>query len=331
MSQLRPTSSRLKAIIRKFPRVRLLVVGDLMLDEFIWGKVERISPEAPVPVVRVTNESFHLGGAANVAHNIRALGGAASICGIVGNDSAGRRVQGELKKIGIGTAGIVSSPGSVTIRKTRIVAHGQQVVRFDREHGDAPRAAQNKLANYLTRHIWDFDAVILSDYGKGVIHGALLDCLRDLYARRRFALIVDPKKPNYGHYRGITLATPNQAEAAEATGVDIHDEASLREAGRGLIERWDAESILITRGEQGMTLVPRHGALRHFPTVARQVFDVTGAGDTVVATCALAHAAGAALDEAVFLANHAAGIVVGKVGTATVSATELAADVIGSV
>jgi len=328
MSIYRPANARLKTIIRKFPRVRLLVVGDLMLDEFIWGKVDRISPEAPVPVVRVTHESFHLGGAANVVHNIRALGGAAAVCGIVGDDAAGRRVLSELKKIGAGTDGVISNRGAVTIRKTRVIAHSQQVVRFDREQRDLPHVGLRKMAEYLERHLWDFDAVILSDYGKGVINASLLALFGKLHERRPFRLIVDPKKPNFGHYRGITLATPNQAEAAEATGVEIRDDSSLREAGRNLIERWDADSILITRGENGMTLIPRSGALRHFPTVARQVFDVTGAGDTVVATCGLAHGAGAALDEAVYLANHAAGIVVGKVGTATVSATELAADVI---
>ena len=329
MSVHRPPNVRLNAIIRKFPRVRLLVVGDLMLDEFIWGKGDRISPEAPVPVVRVTNESFHLGGAANVVHNVRALGGAAVVCGIVGDDGAGHRVLAELKKIGASTAGLVSTRGAVTIRKTRVIAHSQQVVRFDREQRDHPSLAHRKVAAYLERHVWDFDAVVLSDYGKGVVNPALLTLVHELRERRPFRLIVDPKKPNYTQYRGITLATPNQGEAADATGIDIHDEPSLAEAGRILIERWNAESILITRGEHGMTLVPRSGALRHFPTVARQVFDVTGAGDTVVATCGLGLGAGASLDEAVYLANHAAGIVGGKVGTATVSATELAADIVG--
>lgn len=310
-------------LMRRFGKVRVLVVGDLMLDQFIWGRVERISPEAPVPVVQVTRESFHLGGAANVAHNIQALGGHATACGIVGRDSAGRRVLAELKHIGAGTAGVTTSRGAVTIRKTRIIAHSQQVVRFDREQSDHAGGATAAILRFLQRHLWDFDAVVLSDYGKGVITGELLEGLRAARARRAFRLIVDPKKPNFPFYKGMTLATPNLLEAAYAAGVDIRDDASLQLAGQRLLEQWDAEAILITRGEHGMTLFRRHASTRHFPTAARQVFDVTGAGDTVVAACALALAAGAQFEQAALLANHAASVVVGKIGTATVSAAEL--------
>jgi rfaE bifunctional protein kinase chain/domain len=314
---------RLRALIRRFATVRLLVVGDLMLDEFIWGRVERISPEAPVPVVHVTHESFHLGGAANVVHNIRALGGRATACGIVGCDRAGRLVVAELKHMGAGTAGVTSVRGAVTVRKTRIIAHNQQVVRFDRELNDHGGEVTAEITRFLQRHVWDFDAVVLSDYGKGVVTESLLGALATLRARRPLRLIVDPKKPNFAHYRGITLATPNLIEAGEAAGVTIRDDATLCVAGRRLLERWDAEAILVTRGERGMTLIKRKGAVRHFPTAALQVFDVTGAGDTVLAACALALGAGANFDEAAWLANHAAGAVVGKVGTATVSAAEL--------
>jgi D-glycero-beta-D-manno-heptose-7-phosphate kinase len=313
---------RLSAVIQRFSTARLLVVGDLMLDQFIWGRVERISPEAPVPVVQVTRETFHLGGAANVVHNVRALGGHATTCGVIGRDAAGRRVAAELKHIGAGTAGVAASGGTVTVCKTRIIAHSQQVVRLDREQGDAHRAA-SQLARFLRRHAADFDAVVLSDYGKGVITRELLEVLHEVRGQHPFRLIVDPKKPNFAHYRGLTLATPNVYEAADASGIEIGDTASLRTAGRRLLERWDAEAILVTRGEHGMSLFTRSGAARHFPTAARQVFDVTGAGDTVVATCALALAAGATLDEAAAIANHAAGIVVGKIGTATASAAEL--------
>jgi len=314
---------RLHHLIRRFSFARLLVVGDLMLDQFIWGRVDRISPEAPVPVVHVTRESVHLGGAANVVHNIRALGGHASACGVVGRDVAGRRVLAELKRIGAGTAGVVAARGAVTACKTRVIAHNQQVVRFDREQADHTRNIAARLARFLQRHVWDFDAVILSDYGKGVITTELLAQLHDARQRRPFRLIVDPKKPNFGNYRGITLATPNLMEAADAADVVIRDDASLRHAGQRLLERWEAEAILMTRGEQGMTLFARQSNVRHFPTTARQVFDVTGAGDTVVAVCALALAAGATLDEAAFLANHAAAVVIGKIGTATLSAAEL--------
>jgi rfaE bifunctional protein kinase chain/domain len=314
---------RCGALIRRFGSARLLVVGDIMLDQFIWGRVDRISPEAPVPVVQVTRESFHLGGAANVVHNIRALGGHAGACGIIGRDSSGRRVLGEFKRIGAGTAGVITAQGSVTVRKTRIIAHSQQVVRFDREQPDHASAAAARLVRFLHRHVREFDAVILSDYGKGVVSEELLVALRTARARRPFRLIVDPKKPNFSRYHGMTLATPNLVEASEAADVVIHDDASLRLAGQRLLERWDAEAILLTRGEHGMTLFHRDGTVRHLPTAARQVFDVTGAGDTVVAVCALALAAGAQLDEAAFLANHAAGVVIGKIGTATLSAAEL--------
>lgn len=294
-----------------------------MLDQFIWGRVDRISPEAPVPVVQVTRESVHLGGAANVVHNIRALGGRAVACGVIGRDGSGQRVLSELNRIGAGIDGIVVSRGAVTARKTRIIAHNQQVVRFDREQTDHGGGTVARLSRFLQQHIWEFDAVILSDYGKGVVSEALLATLHAARARRRFRLIVDPKKPNFGHYRGITLATPNLLEASDAADIAVRDDASLRTAGTRLLDRWDAEAILVTRGEDGMTLFTAGGGVRHFPTAARQVFDVTGAGDTVVATCALALAAGANLDDAALLANHAAGIVIGKVGTATPSAQEL--------
>jgi rfaE bifunctional protein kinase chain/domain len=232
-------------------------------------------------------------------------------------------VLAEFKRIGAGTAGVVTARGTVTVCKTRIIAHHQQVVRCDREQPDHTRSIADRLERFLQQHLWDFDAVILSDYGKGVISEELLACLRDARARRGFRLIVDPKKPNFAHYHGITLATPNLLEASDAADVVIRDDASLRRAGHRLLERWEAEAILLTRGEQGMTLFTREGGVRHFPTAARQVFDVTGAGDTVVAVCALALAAGATLDEAAFLANHAAGVVIGKIGTATLSAAEL--------
>jgi rfaE bifunctional protein kinase chain/domain len=316
------TTRQLTAIIRRFAAARVLVIGDLMLDQFIWGRVERISPEAPVPVVQVTRESFHLGGAANVVHNIRALGGHATACGVLGRDSAGRRLLAELNHIGAGTSGIATARAGVTVRKTRIIAHNQQVVRLDREQTELGGTARAQLARFLAQHAWEFDAVVLSDYGKGVIDAAVLGALRTARARRPFRLIVDPKKPNFARYSGVTLATPNVYEAADATGIEIRDDASLEAAGRRLLSSWDAEAILITRGEHGMTLVTRRG-IRHFPTMARQVFDVTGAGDTVVATCALALATGAGFDLAALLANHAAGVVVGKVGTATLSAAEL--------
>jgi D-glycero-beta-D-manno-heptose-7-phosphate kinase len=314
---------RCVALIRRFSRARLLVVGDLMLDQFIWGRVDRISPEAPVPVVHVTRESFHLGGAANVVHNIRALGGRATACGVIGRDGSGQRILKELHAIGAGAEGVVVARGSITVRKTRVIAHNQQVVRFDHESDDHADGAVRRLERFLREHVWDFDAVVVSDYGKGVVTANLLAVLATARKRRPFRLIVDPKKPNFPHYHGLTLATPNVHEAADASGIDIRDEASLGRAGSRLLEQWEAQALLVTRGEQGMTLFTQDGLVRHFPTAARQVFDVTGAGDTVVAACALALAAGAPLDDAALLANHAAGVVIGKLGTATLSAAEL--------
>ena len=315
--------ARLSAITRRFGRTRVLVVGDLMLDEFIWGRVDRISPEAPVPVVRVTQETIHLGGAANVVHNLCALGGKATACGVIGNDRAGRRLVDELRKVGAGTTGVIGARGAVTIRKTRVVAHNQQVVRFDREQPDHARRAHTGLLKFLQRHASNFDVILISDYGKGVIGEELCRELAELRQRHGVRVIVDPKKRNYAYFRELTLATPNQAEAADAAEIEISDERSLRAAGMALIKRWQAEAILITRGEHGMSLFKRDGDVRHFPTAARDVFDVTGAGDTVVATCALALAAGASFEEAAALANQAAGVVVGKVGTATLTAAEL--------
>jgi len=294
-----------------------------MLDQFIWGRVERISPEAPVPVVQVTDESVHLGGAANVVANIRALGGKATACGVVGADEAGRRLLAELKAIGAGSGGVVVARGWATIRKTRIVAHNQQVVRVDREQRSPGAAGMARLIAYVRRHAASFDAIVVSDYGKGAITPALLDELRRLSQERELRVVVDPKKPNFARYSDITLATPNVGEAAEASAIDITDERTLKQAAQRLLERWKAEAVLVTRGEKGMTLVQPKGSVRNIAASARQVYDVTGAGDTVAAVSALALAAGASFEDAAVLANAAAGIVVTKLGTATATPQEL--------
>jgi D-glycero-beta-D-manno-heptose-7-phosphate kinase len=317
------------AVITRFPRVRVLVAGDLMLDDFIWGTVERISPEAPVPVVQITAESRRLGGAANVMHNLRALGGQVLACGVVGADAAGRQIVGDLRRLGVNAAGVGRSRAATT-RKTRIIAHQQQVVRLDREdaaQGDGRAAARAR--GFLLGSVGRVDVVVLSDYGKGLITPALLAALGALRARRRFALVIDPKQVNFPHYRNASLVTPNRDEASQAADIDIRDRASLSRAGAALLARWEAEAVLITRGEHGMSLFMPGAPERHFPTAARRVYDVTGAGDTVVAACALALGAGASLETAAVLANHAAGIVVGEVGTATVTAKQLSADLRG--
>jgi rfaE bifunctional protein kinase chain/domain len=321
----RLTARRLAAIVRRFPRARLLVVGDLMLDQFIWGRVSRISPEAPVPVVQVSSESVHLGGAANVAANIRALGGQAAVVGVVGADVHGRRVSRELESIGVAVGGIVRAAGYATTRKIRILAHQQQVVRLDREPGALDDRLARRVIDRVLGALDRFDGVVVSDYNKGVITPPLLEQLAEQCNGRR-KLFIDPKKANFRHYAGATLVKPNLEAASLASGVEILDEASLRRAGEALLERWRCEAVLISRGDEGMTLFRNDRPMKHFSTAAREVFDVTGAGDTVLATAALALAAGARFEDAAVLANRAAGVVVGKLGTATVSAQELLAD-----
>ncbi|HYD49804.1 MAG TPA: D-glycero-beta-D-manno-heptose-7-phosphate kinase [Terriglobales bacterium] len=310
----------LETLIRRLARARVLVVGDLMVDQFVWGKVDRVSPEAPVLVLHVDRESFHPGGAGNVAYNACALGAAVTVCGVIGNDSSGRRLRQQLRGANVATGGVIASTASITSRKTRVIAHHQQVVRFDREQRQHTAATIARLCRWLVRHAGEFDVVLVSDYGKGVVTP---ETLAAIAAAGGAPVVVDPKKANFAHYRDILLATPNAQEAAEAAGVEIVDDASLRAAGGALLQRWRAQAILITRGEHGMALIRAGGAVRHLPTVSRQVFDVTGAGDTVAAVCALAIAVGAKLEEAAELANHAAGIVVGKLGTATVTPAEL--------
>jgi D-beta-D-heptose 7-phosphate kinase/D-beta-D-heptose 1-phosphate adenosyltransferase len=318
--------ARLRALVTRFRRVRVLVLGDLMLDRFVWGDVRRISPEAPVPVVRVTAEEARAGGAGNVAANVAALGGHPAVAGLVGIDAAGNQLLAALRLAGADTTAVlrVRQPG--TIEKTRIIAHHQQVVRLDREsHGAVTPALQRRLATAVLGRLRRADVLVVSDYGKGAIGAELLERLADRHARRAFTWVVDPKGVNFPHYRRASLVKPNLDEAALASGIEITGPETLRRAGQRLLERWESEAVLISRGEDGMTLFRRGGTMRTFPTAAREVFDVTGAGDTVVAACALALGAGGSFEDATQLANHAAGIVVGKVGTASVTARELLA------
>jgi len=322
---------RLVELIRRFGRVRALVVGDLMLDQFVWGTVRRISPEAPVPVVQVADEDVRPGGAGNVVSNLAALGGRAAVCGIVGRDAAGERLVTALRARRADTRGVVVSRVSPTTQKTRIIAHHQQVVRLDRESGAGPDGAGARhVRDFVLRHRARYDVLVVSDYGKGAIGPDLLGALAEASGRAPFTWVLDPKRVNFAHYRRASLVKPNREEAAAASGVEIRDAGTLREAGSRLLERWEAGAVLISRGEEGMALFKpgAHGVVvEEFPTVAREVFDVTGAGDTVLATCALALGAGGTLEEATVLANHAAGLVVGKIGTATVGGDELARDV----
>ncbi len=298
---------------------RVLVVGDAMLDEWVWGRVSRVSPEAPVPVVAVEDHSFTLGGAGNVASNLCAIGARVAFAGAVGDDSEGRRLLGLFDAAGIERSAVIALDDRPTTRKTRIVAHNQQVVRADWESaaalGPSDRARMCALVAKLAA---DVDAVILSDYAKGLFS-------RDLVEAAGAAAIVaaDPKPKNIDLFAGVTCVAPNAGEAAEATGIAINDDASLDCAGAALLERLHCKYVAVTRGERGIAFFGSDGARLHIPSVARTVYDVSGAGDTVVAVLTAALAAGADALTAVQLANFAAGAVVAKLGTATASPREI--------
>lgn len=305
-----------------------MVLGDVMLDEFVWGRVGRISPEAPVPVVEVTDESFHLGGAGNVAASVRALGGRAALAGVVGGDAAGERVRRALAVAGVEDQLVLVSPDRPTTLKTRIIAHSQQVVRADREDArDVTGRTLEALVEGLRREIASADALVVSDYQKGVVTPALLSRVLPLARRRHRPVLVDPKVRHFRQYRGVTVVTPNQLEAEQATGLRLQGPEDLEAVGRRILSLLGCRAALVTRGDQGMSLFERGRPSLHVPAAAREVFDVTGAGDSVIATLALALAAGASLPEAAFLANAAAGVVVGKVGTAQASPDEVLAAV----
>jgi rfaE bifunctional protein kinase chain/domain len=318
-----PSNSR--AIIERFKRMRTLVIGDLMLDHFVWGTVSRISPEAPVPVVRMTRETEMPGGAGNVAANMASLGADVTIVGLLGEDAAADRLSSLFQRGLIHTKAIIRSPERPTIVKTRIIAHHQQVVRVDREvPGEIPRSLQGQIWLQVEKLLPEVDAVVLSDYAKGVVTPFLINRLIPQARRRGIPITVDPKVENFNQYQRVTCVTPNTQEAMESGGVrSLRDEKDVENLGKALLKKIKADSILITRGEHGMSLFEKKRPVFHIPTRAREVFDVTGAGDTVIGTLTLALAAGASLRQAAELANHAAGIVVGKLGTASVSVPEL--------
>jgi D-beta-D-heptose 7-phosphate kinase/D-beta-D-heptose 1-phosphate adenosyltransferase len=320
---------KLESILKGFPRVRLLVVGDIMMDRSIFGKVSRISPEAPVPVIIAETEDFNLGGAANVAHNIRSLGGMVSLCGIVGDDENGKKMYEKIVERGIRTQGIFFEQGRQTTVKTRIIAHHphyQQLVRVDRETTDHPKASTlRKLSMFLTEKIEDFDGVVFSDYGKGLLTRKLIQTIVERARQSKKLIMVDPKVKNFFFFKGATVITPNTNEASEASRIPVTDQSSVEKIGRSLLKRLKCSALVITQGEKGMIIFERDQRPYRVPTVAKEVYDVTGAGDTVIGTMALALGTGrrVSVKDAASLANYAAGIVVGKVGTAIVSSEEL--------
>ncbi len=312
--------------IIKFSKCRILVIGDLMLDEYVWGEVDRISPEAPVQVVSVIREDYTLGGAGNVVNNLAALGATVLTVGVMGDGEDGARLLEKFAEFGLDTAGIVQEPNRFTTRKTRILAAHQHVLRIDREtKKEISGSTYEKVIKFAEKAIPDVDVILISDYGKGLLTGTLLKRVI-AYARKQGKMtLADPKGLDFSKYAGVSLLTPNQKEAALASGMDIRDESSLLKAGERLLERTGIENLLITCGKGGMVLFERENSPHQISTDARQVFDVSGAGDTVVAVMGLAMASGLSLKESATLANTAAGIVVAKVGTATLSMRELAA------
>ncbi|MDO3379590.1 D-glycero-beta-D-manno-heptose-7-phosphate kinase [Geoalkalibacter halelectricus] len=314
----------IESFLARLRGLKALVVGDLMLDEYVWGRTERISPEAPVQVVDVVRQDLRLGGAGNVVNNLVALGCSIEVAGALGDDADGRSLRAMLEAAGIGIDGLVFAPGRTTSRKTRILASNQQMLRIDRESKDFIGAdLETQLAERIRALADGCQVILVSDYLKGVLTEGLL---REVFAIGRAAgipVVVDPKGSDYRKYLGATLLTPNRKEAQTASGIAITDEASLCRAGRALRDTLRLEALVLTRSEEGMSLFLADGREVHLPTEAREVFDVSGAGDTVLALLGIGLGAGLSVELAAKVANLAAGIVVAKVGTSTVSPDEI--------
>jgi len=315
-----PDESRIMELLDRFGSLRIWVIGDLMLDHFVWGDVERISPEAPVPVVRVESERMMPGGAANVATNLSGLGVKVTLVGVVGRDAAGRNLLRILEKRRISTSGIISTRSRETTVKTRVVAHGQHVVRFDRERASPlSKRLKNQILDFFHSNRQGFDALVVSDYGKGLIDGDLFAEIVDFCKAHDRFLAVDPYLHHFFFYRRASLVTPNQHQFEAAINRKCGSQRELEKEGRKILKELELKYFVVTQGERGMTVFQRGDRPHRLPTFARQVYDVTGAGDTVIAMLALALAAGTDISEAAMLANLAAGIVVEEVGTTAIT------------
>ncbi|HEY2568110.1 MAG TPA: bifunctional ADP-heptose synthase [Candidatus Udaeobacter sp.] len=322
---------RLEQILDRASSRRITVIGDLMLDEFVWGKVGRISPEAPVPVVEVTGESFYPGGAANVARNLREFTEGVAIIGLLGKDRSGQQLRELLSEQKIDTSNAVEEAAFQTIVKTRIIARHQQVVRVDREKFAGPSASQiAQLAVAVRKNISETDAIIFEDYGKGFLSTDLVTQIAEPARSAGKIVAADPNPRNLVEWRGLTVIKPNRSEAFHAAGVTSSDpdiappqDPDLKRTGETLLKKWKTENVLITLGEQGMMLFQERETPHYIPTKAREVFDVSGAGDTAIALFTLGLACGATPTEAAEMANHASAVVVSKLGTATVTRDEL--------
>jgi len=301
-----------------------MVLGDVMLDEYVWGNVSRISPEAPVPVVQVERQESKLGGAANVALNLKVLGDRPVLIGVCGRDSASLKLKRLLKQKKIADNVLVTDNDRPTTTKTRIMAHSQQVVRTDRENTEEiSEKVAEKILDRIKKMSAAARAMIISDYGKGIITPGLLQEVIDLARKKGLFIAVDPKETHFKSYRKVSVITPNHHEAGFIAGRRIVNQKILEEVGWNLLNSLQAESLLITRGEKGMSLFEKKGELTHIPTAARHVFDVTGAGDTVISALVSAVSAGASLKEAAWISNYAAGVVIREIGTAQVTKKEL--------
>jgi rfaE bifunctional protein kinase chain/domain len=325
--------TRLQGILDRASSKRIMVIGDLMLDEFVWGKVGRISPEAPVPVVEVTGESFYPGGAANVARNLREFVDHVAVIGLLGKDRSGQQLHERLAEEKIDISNALEDEAFRTIVKTRIIARHQQVVRVDREQFVSPSPAQiAKVVAAVRKNIPETDAIIFEDYGKGFLTNELVSQIaRDARAAGKI-VAADPNPRHSADWRGVTVVKPNRAEAFLAAGVPWRepddapvDDADLRRAGEALLKKWEAKYVLVTLGEHGMMLFHGQEAPHYIPTKARQVFDVSGAGDTAIALFTLGLACEATPTEAAEIANQGSAVVVSKLGTATVTRNELIA------
>lgn len=300
----------------------ILVIGDLMIDHYLWGGCERISPEAPVQVVDIARETTVLGGAGNVINNLITLGARVSVAGVIGDDENGEELRAMLGTIGVNSEGLIKQPNRKTSKKSRIIASNQQILRYDKESKESIEVTSEKaIIAYVTNVIDACDIVILSDYGKGVITDAVALGVITVAKSAGKKVLVDPKGKDYRKYSGAYLLTPNKKEASEATGIVINDESSLKKALLNLKERCNLECSMITLSEDGIAIYDT--SMRLFPTVAKEVFDVTGAGDTVIASLSFALSCGYTIDEAAPFANHAAAVVVGKIGSATVTLSEI--------
>jgi D-beta-D-heptose 7-phosphate kinase/D-beta-D-heptose 1-phosphate adenosyltransferase len=318
--------NRLLKIIEKFNSSKILVVGDIMVDHFVYGTVNRISPEAPVPVVNVNSEKLMPGGAANVMNNVAKLGAKVSIIGVIGNDYNGEIFKQMAKDHYVDDSGVLTLNGFTTIIKTRVIAHNQQIVRFDRENGGhfGKKVYKNLLENIISASSDnDIDAVIISDYGKGVIEKRFfLEVVNFLNKKNKF-IALDPKVENFNFYKNVSILTPNIKEAAGGSGINIKDDKSLIKAAKKIFKKIKPDNLLITQGEAGMSLFNSDESRRHLKARAKNVYDVTGAGDTVISTLTLAVSAGANIFEACFIANIAAGIAISQLGTYAVSTNEI--------